>query len=121
MLKPVIPPSNMSSSNTKTTANLYWQSGPISASWKIKWKASADFDPNISGQEDQLLVTSNRTNYQITGLTENAQHYIYYQAFCNAGSSSNWVGPFIVNTANVTESIAGPTIENTTGVEKIGN
>lgn len=92
-------PSNMVANNiTTTSADLSWTAGGSETTWNLEWKAGQDFTPG-AGEEDgaDVVTTTPEYNNMLTGLTSATTYYVYYQASCGTGDSSDWIG-FVFNT-----------------------
>ena len=91
-------PSGMAATGvTSTTADLTWAAGGTEGLWNLAWNGGADFDPLVDTPEDTATGLTSAM-YNATGLTAATTYYIYYQADCTGGDTSEWVGPFVGTT-----------------------
>ncbi len=89
----VVPLGMMSSNATTTSIDLAWTAGDSETAWNIEYNGGADFTPG-NGEEEGSANVSGTPAASLTGLTEQTNYFVYYQADCGGGDTSDWVGPF---------------------------
>ncbi|RCW93708.1 GEVED domain-containing protein [Winogradskyella arenosi] len=100
---------------TTTSVDLEWNAGLSETTWNLEYKTE-NFVPGTGDAETTLVVTGT-PEAALTGLSESATYFIYYQADCGTeNGTSEWVGPFTVFTGYC-ESI--PTSNDGTGISQI--
>ncbi|WP_458628367.1 GEVED domain-containing protein [Winogradskyella sp. PC D3.3] len=78
---------------TTTTVDLIWTAGDSETAWNVEYSTS-DFTPGNGEEEGSANVTGSAAT-SFSGLTENTNYYVYYQADCGTvDGTSEWVGPF---------------------------
>ncbi|MBU2929450.1 GEVED domain-containing protein, partial [Winogradskyella psychrotolerans] len=98
-------PSGMITSMLTTTdVDLTWSAGFSETAWNVEYNSGDDFTPGAGEEEASAAITGTPAT-SFTGLTENTNYFVYYQADCGTDDGlSEWVGPFTFYTG-ICESI----------------
>ncbi|WP_178986528.1 GEVED domain-containing protein [Winogradskyella helgolandensis] len=98
------PSGMMTTMLTTTDVDLTWSAGFSETAWNVEYNSGADFTPGAGEEEASANITGTPAT-SFTGLTENTNYYVYYQADCGIDDGvSEWVGPFTFYTG-ICESI----------------
>lgn len=93
----VVPLGMMTDAATTTSVDLSWTAGDSETAWNVEYNGGADFTPG-NGEEEGSSNVSGAPTVSFSGLTEQTDYFVYYQADCGGGDTSDWVGPFTFRT-----------------------